>query len=233
MPAQWHILVPRYYLFKREVRRRRHQEPVFTKVAEGWYIGGWPSSADATPGGKNPAPPLEGTQDEEGRQRQATAKPGGTGLGRRRNAGSSDSSEGGALAEPLLEQEEEHTGPPRPALLDCTAELPRRMWDCPAYLCLPVYDCGAPTVAQLDEAVEWAAEQRAAGREVLVHCANGHGRSATVLAACMLAQGLVQSPEEAESVMQRVRPLVKINSTQGASLSAWWSERERGAGESS
>ena len=49
----------------------------------------------------------------------------------------------------------------------------------------------------------------------------------------MLAQGLVQSPEEAESVMQRVRPLVKINSTQGASLSAWWSERERGAGESS
>ena len=34
--------------------------------------------------------------------------------------------------------------------------------------------------------MQWALQQRAAGRPVLVHCAHGHGRSATVLAAILI-----------------------------------------------
>ena len=73
--------------------------------------------------------------------------------------------------------------------------------------------------------MEWAAAQRALGREVLVHCANGHGRSATVLAACLLAEGAARAPADAEAAMKAVRPLVKINAAQGASLDMWWAKR--------
>lgn len=38
----------------------------------------------------------------------------------------------------------------------------------------------------LPQGVQWALAQRAAGRPVLVHCAHGHGRSATVLAAILI-----------------------------------------------
>ncbi len=38
------------------------------------------------------------------------------------------------------------------------------------------------------QGVSWALAQRAAGRKVLVHCAHGHGRSATVLAAILIGE---------------------------------------------
>ena len=39
-----------------------------------------------------------------------------------------------------------------------------------------------------EQGVSWALAQRAAGRKVLVHCAHGHGRSATVLAAILIGE---------------------------------------------
>lgn len=41
-------------------------------------------------------------------------------------------------------------------------------------------------MAQIEQGVQWALAQRAEGRPVLVHCAHGHGRSATVLAAILI-----------------------------------------------
>jgi protein-tyrosine phosphatase len=58
-----------------------------------------------------------------------------------------------------------------------------------AFLCLPVPDGGAPTMEQADEFVRFVAEQRAANRPVAVHCEGGLGRTGTLLAAYLIAQG--------------------------------------------
>lgn len=84
----------------------------------------------------------------------------------------------------------------------------------------------APTVAQLDAAVQWAEKQAASGRSVLVHCAHGHGRSATVLGAILLAEGHATSVDEAESLMQALRPRIRLNVRQRAGLQAWLDRRQ-------
>ncbi|KAI7840365.1 hypothetical protein COHA_005909 [Chlorella ohadii] len=104
-----------------------------------------------------------------------------------------------------------------PAVLDVTCELPLQVTP-PAYLNLAVWDTHAPTVAQIDQGVSWALAQRAAGRKVLVHCAHGHGRSATVLAAILIAEGLAKGPAEAEALMKAERPRVRLNKRQKAAL---------------
>lgn len=45
-----------------------------------------------------------------------------------------------------------------------------------------------PALPRVVQGVSWALAQRAAGRKVLVHCAHGHGRSATVLAAILIGE---------------------------------------------
>lgn len=84
-----------------------------------------------------------------------------------------------------------------------------------------------PTIEQLDLAVDWARSQSHLGRPILVHCAHGHGRSATVLGAILLAEGLAASVEEAEGLMRAVRPRVGFNSRQRAGLEAWFRHRQR------
>jgi len=73
------------------------------------------------------------------------------------------------------------------AVLDVTAEfdsLPQRwLEDGIQYLNVPVFDHAAPLSGQLEKAVRWIIGQREAGRAVLIHCALGQGRSATVLLA--------------------------------------------------
>lgn len=56
---------------------------------------------------------------------------------------------------------------------------------------------------------------------VLIHCAAGHGRSATVAAALILARGLAETPEDAEAMMRTKRPGVRLNAEQRALLRAW------------
>jgi len=95
-------------------------------------------------------------------------------------------------------------------IVDLTSEFPRRV-ETPQYLCLPTLDMEAPTLAQLQEGVD--AIQNATG-PVYVHCAAGHGRSATVVAAVLLARNIAATPEEAEAFLQRIRPGVKLTPPQ-------------------
>lgn len=69
-----------------------------------------------------------------------------------------------------------------------------------AFLCLPVSDGGAPTIEQADEFVRFVTTQRAAQRPVAVHCEAGLGRTGTLLAAYLIAEG-----ESAARAIERVR----------------------------
>lgn len=60
----------------------------------------------------------------------------------------------------------------------------------------------APDTHQIQQGVDWAKEQLAAERSVYIHCAHGHGRSATVLAALLIATGQASTVEEAVEIMR-------------------------------
>ena len=64
------------------------------------------------------------------------------------------------------------------------------------------------TVEQLDAGSQWALQQRKEGRTVYVHCAYGHGRSCTMLCACLTAAGVFPNFVAAFRHIQEVRPRV-------------------------
>ena len=74
-----------------------------------------------------------------------------------------------------------------------------------SFLCLPVPDGGAPTFEQAEEFVHFVSEQRAAQRPVAVHCEAGLGRTGTLLATYLIAQG-----ESAAAAIARVRAAEKV-----------------------
>ncbi len=74
----------------------------------------------------------------------------------------------------------------------------------------PFLDAVAPPLAPLRAAVQWVTEQRAAGRTVLVHCAQGHGRSATVAAGVLVRMGDVASVDAAVELLRAHRPGIHL-----------------------
>ena len=86
-----------------------------------------------------------------------------------------------------------------------------------AYLCVPLLDHTAPSVAQLARGVRFIADRAPVGR-VYVHCAVGHGRSATFIAAYLLARGAANTPDHAVALLRSKRPGVRINASQRAAL---------------
>jgi protein-tyrosine phosphatase len=107
-----------------------------------------------------------------------------------------------------------HELPPGIALVvDLTAEFPapRALARGTPYLCLPTLDALAPSPDALRVAVE---RITATSGGVYVHCALGHGRSATVAAAVLLARGLADDVAHAEAVLRRARPGVRLMAAQ-------------------
>ena len=74
-----------------------------------------------------------------------------------------------------------------------------------SFLCLPVPDGGAPTFEQGDKFVRFVASQRAARRPIAVHCEAGLGRTGTLLAAYLVAEG-----DCAATAIGRVRAAEKV-----------------------
>jgi len=101
------------------------------------------------------------------------------------------------------------------AVLDLTFELPeaRALRSRFKYRCIPLLDASAPSQDELHEGVEWLIQEAEKGC-VYVHCAAGHGRSATFVAAYLLQTGVSTSPADAISLIAQRRPGVLLNSRQ-------------------
>lgn len=92
-----------------------------------------------------------------------------------------------------------------------------------SYHRIEVLDVTVPNPAQIEEGVRWMEQQVADDRTVLVHCAKGRGRSATLLAAYLMRdEGL--SFDAARDKMRIIRPLVKLEERHRARLADWQAE---------
>jgi hypothetical protein len=98
------------------------------------------------------------------------------------------------------------------AVLDLTAEFAEVAFLQKAshYLCVPVLDTTAPTIEELRHGVEFLQAHQHQGA-LYVHCALGHGRSATFVAAYLLKSSQVQTLEEALAHLKTVRPGVDLH----------------------
>jgi protein-tyrosine phosphatase len=94
-------------------------------------------------------------------------------------------------------------------VVDLTAEFPahRGVRRGRTYLCLPTLDTGAPEEAAFGDLVRQVAAWRG---KVYIHCAAGHGRSALVAAAVLVARGLARDGRQAEEALRKVRPGVRL-----------------------
>ncbi len=83
-----------------------------------------------------------------------------------------------------------------------------------------VPDVTVPDATVLTPAVEWIGEQLAGGRTVLIHCAKGRGRSATVLAAYLMRnEGM--SFDDVRDLLRSKRELVKLEDRHRRVLESW------------
>ncbi|WP_254564006.1 dual specificity protein phosphatase family protein [Oscillatoria sp. HE19RPO] len=98
-------------------------------------------------------------------------------------------------------------------LVDLTAEFPEPKAALVGkdYLCLPTLDAHVPDEEEFRALVQKIADWPG---NVYIHCAIGHGRSATVAAAVLMTQGLATNAQEAEAMLKKARPWIKLNQAQ-------------------
>ena len=88
------------------------------------------------------------------------------------------------------------------------------------YLQLKVLDVTVPSEEMIEAGVGFLHEQVEDGRVVLVHCAKGRGRSATILAGYLMKyEGM--SFDKANETMKKVRPLTKLEGRHRTKLESW------------
>lgn len=98
-------------------------------------------------------------------------------------------------------------------IVDLTSEFgePQAVRAGRTYLCLPTLDNAVPEPEAFRSAVR---EIIGCTGVVYIHCALGHGRSALMAAAVLMACGVAASPEEALAQVKRARPGAGLNREQ-------------------
>ena len=98
-------------------------------------------------------------------------------------------------------------------IVDVTAEFaePLKVILGRTYICLPTLDVSAPD----EKVLQLLVKQLAAWQgNMYIHCALGHGRSATVAAAMLVEKGLVGNINQVEEFIKKARPGVKFSHAQ-------------------
>jgi protein-tyrosine phosphatase len=95
-----------------------------------------------------------------------------------------------------------------------------------AHLRLFVPDVWVPDEPAITDGVDWMKQQVADQRSVLVHCAKGRGRSATILAAYIMREG-GYSYEEARDLLKSKRKLSKLEERHELVLKDWIAKTNR------
>jgi protein-tyrosine phosphatase len=90
------------------------------------------------------------------------------------------------------------------------------------YLSLPILDHAIPRFDEFDGFVQRLAQFP--GR-LYVHCAAGRSRSAMVVAAILLANGVCQTPQAAIAYVHRRRSCVQLTQNQENFLTEWYDRR--------
>ncbi|MGZ9899942.1 diacylglycerol kinase family protein [Shewanella gaetbuli] len=94
------------------------------------------------------------------------------------------------------------------------------------YLNIPVLDHSVPTVAQLNQAVNWLYRQQREGKSVVVHCALGRGRSVLVLASYLACRRPSLSLETILKSINDIRSTAGLNRWQLAKLAKLHAENK-------
>lgn len=89
-----------------------------------------------------------------------------------------------------------------------------------SYVCVPTLDASVPSDKAFADLVQIIV---ASPGPVYVHCALGHGRSAAVMTAVLVAKGSASTIEQAEQNVKQARPGTKINPVQRKMLQRWFS----------
>lgn len=96
--------------------------------------------------------------------------------------------------------------------LTCEFVDPRSVRTRCSYRCHPILDAGACTAAEL---VDLARELPPAdGELLLIHCANGHGRTAMFAAVWLLTHGFTTTVDDAITMLRNARPAIRLRSRQ-------------------
>lgn len=103
------------------------------------------------------------------------------------------------------------------SIIDITNELPR-LGSCKQYLNIPSWDGCPPSIENIERAVRFAEK---APRPLLIHCAHGKGRSATVATACLRASGSYASINNAITSIKQARPQTSVNARMRKVLNSW------------
>lgn len=108
------------------------------------------------------------------------------------------------------------------AILDVTAEFDALDWtlleENIAYLNIPVLDHSVPTLAQLNQAINWLHTQVKSGKNVVVHCALGRGRSVLVLAAYLVCREQNRDFSNVLKSINNIRQTARLNKWQLAAV---------------